>query len=71
MSAWNQATLVILAVVAVVVYMLPAIAASLRGHHKVGSIFVVNLLLGWTIIGWVAALAWSMSKTHKWRRRRY
>ena len=70
MSAWNQAPLIILAVVAVVVYMLPAIIALLRGHHKVGSIFVVNLLLGWTIIGWVAALAWSMSKIHGWRRMR-
>ena len=70
MSAWNQATLIILAAVAVVAYMLPAIIASLRGHHKVGSIFFVNLLLGWTFIGWVAALAWSMSKIHKWRRLR-
>ncbi len=71
MLAWNQAALIVLAVVVIVAYMLPAIIASLRGHHRVGSIFIVNLLLGWTFFGWLAALAWSMSKTHKSRRRRY
>ncbi len=71
MLAWNQAALIVLAVVVIVAYMLPAIIASFRGHHRVGSIFIVNLLLGWTFFGWLAALAWSMSETHKSRRRRY
>ncbi len=38
-------------------YFLP----SIIGHRKqaFGGIFVVNLLLGWTVIGWIAALVWA------------
>jgi len=38
-------------------YFLP----SIIGHQKrsAGAIFVLNLLLGWTVIGWVAALIWA------------
>ena len=44
-----------------IVYFLPDIIAEIRGHHNSKSISVVNLFLGWTLIGWVVAFAWSMS----------
>lgn len=34
---------------------IPTIVAACRSH-RLGSVFVINLLLGWTIIGWVVAL---------------
>lgn len=37
------------------IYFLPSLAA--RGKSSFGSVFVVNLFLGWTIIGWIIALA--------------
>lgn len=42
-------------------YFLPNIIAALRQHPQHGSIFVINLFLGWTLIGWVVALAMSVS----------
>jgi hypothetical protein len=42
-------------------YFLPIITAVLRSHPDSGAIFVVNLFLGWTIIGWVIALAWAFT----------
>ncbi len=48
--------LIVLAVVGAI-YFLPTIIAANRQHHNVGAIVVVNLLLGWTFIGWVVALA--------------
>ena len=39
----------------------PGIIASKRGHRNAGGIWVVTLLLGWTIIGWVVALAMALS----------
>jgi len=39
------------------VYFLPAITARQRKVPDVGMVFVLNLLLGWTLIGWVIALA--------------
>lgn len=42
-------------------YMLPFLIAAVRGHHRVGSIAVLNFLLGWTFLGWVVALALAAS----------
>jgi hypothetical protein len=44
-------------------YFAPAIIAAARHHHNLGSIIVINLLLGWTFIGWIVALAMSVSAT--------
>lgn len=38
-------------------YFVPTIVAVTRHHHQTGAIVVINLLLGWTFIGWVVALA--------------
>jgi hypothetical protein len=40
-------------------YFIPTIVANLRRHPNQNAIFILNLLLGWTLIGWVAALVWS------------
>ena len=40
-------------------YFLPTIIASQRGVTNLGSIAVINLFLGWTLVGWVVALAMS------------
>ncbi|HEU4758351.1 MAG TPA: superinfection immunity protein [Dehalococcoidia bacterium] len=48
--------------IAVCVYFLPSLIAGLRGHHQFGPILVINVLLGWTFIGWVVALAMSLSR---------
>ncbi len=42
-------------------YFLPTLIASQRGHHSTGAIFLLNFLLGWTFMGWVAALIWSFT----------
>lgn len=41
-------------------YFLPAIAG--KDKRNSGSIFLLNLLAGWTVIGWIAALIWAASK---------
>ena len=33
-------------------YMLPTIIGAARKVVNVGSVFAINLLLGWTLIGW-------------------
>ena len=46
-------------------YLLPAWVAVNRNHHNTGAIFVLNLFLGWTLIGWVAALVWASTQTNR------
>jgi CHASE2 domain-containing sensor protein len=42
-------------------YFVPAIVAFRRKHQNATPITVLNLFLGWTVIGWVAALIWSLT----------
>jgi T4 superinfection immunity protein len=58
---------VFLIILLLVVYFVPAVVANSRHHRQLGPIVAVNLLLGWTILGWVAALAWALTTDIKSR----
>ena len=40
-------------------FFLPTLLALTFGRRQMGAIFVLNLLLGWTVIGWAAAMVWA------------
>ena len=42
-----------------VMYFLPSIIALVRGKRDILAVFLLNLLLGWSVIGWVVALIWA------------
>lgn len=50
----------LLSVVGLCLYFLPFIV----GYNKRNStaIFALNLLLGWTFVGWVISLVWALTK---------
>jgi hypothetical protein len=50
-------------VVGLFLYFLPAIIVVDRKLLNSGSIFIVNMFLGWTLLGWVGALAWALAGT--------
>jgi hypothetical protein len=54
--------LVVLLVLAlgVLLYFLPAIIGSKRQVNSSGWLFVINLLLGWTGLGWIVCLLWAV-----------
>ena len=47
----------VLIIIALLIYFFPTMVAG--RHHNSGAIFVLNLLLGWTFVGWVVALVWA------------
>jgi hypothetical protein len=49
-----------LALSGLALYFLPTIIALSRRKRNSGGVFVLNLLLGWSFIGWVAALVWAV-----------
>lgn len=56
-----------------VLYFIPTVIAVIRDHHNKVAIAVLNTFLGWTFIGWVAALVWSVTANKNqpnpdWRR---
>ncbi len=56
-----MSTTLILLILGIVFYFLPAIVAARRGHKNATAIFLTNLFLGWTFIGWVVALVWAFT----------
>ena len=41
-------------------YLLPTFMAFLRSRNSRWGILMVNVLLGWTVVGWVVAFAWAL-----------
>lgn len=41
-------------------YFIPTVIAMVRHHKHALAIFLLNLFAGWTFLGWVAALVWSV-----------
>ena len=46
--------------VALFIYFIPTIVAFARNHTNALAIFILNLFLGFTLIGWVVALIWAV-----------
>jgi len=47
------------------IYFMPAIVAIYREHHCSVSIIVVNVLFGWTLLGWGVAMVWACLPKNK------
>jgi hypothetical protein len=45
-----------------VVYFIPTIVANNMEKKNIMAIFVLNLFLGWTFVGWVIALVWACTE---------
>jgi uncharacterized membrane protein len=63
---------VVILVIAMVVYFLPSIVAYKDKRAAWVGIAILNVLLGWTILGWIAALIWAVTgESEKERAKRY
>ena len=40
-------------------YFLPMLVAVARSHCDARAITLLNMVLGWTLVGWVVALVWA------------
>lgn len=48
-------------VILLVLYFVPSVVAGARSHRNAGAIVALNLLLGWTFVGWVASIVWALT----------
>lgn len=53
---------IIIFIFLVAIYFLPTIVATIKEKKNSTAIFILNLLVGWTLIGWVVALVWSFTE---------
>lgn len=49
----------------IILYFVPSIIA--RKTNSIFGIFLLNLLLGWTFLGWIGALIWAISSNNNRR----
>jgi hypothetical protein len=63
MDLFSPKHIIILLLLAAIlaVYFIPSLVARNRNHPSALAIFVLNLLLGWSLIAWVVALVWAFS----------
>jgi len=47
-------------------YFLPAIIAALRHTHNATGILLLNIFLGWTVVGWFVALLLALFSAPCW-----
>ncbi len=52
---------IIILIVGILIYFIPALMAFQRKHKNRTAILMLNLFLGWSFIGWVVALVWSLT----------
>ncbi len=56
---WDTLPWVGLVLLVSILYLMPTLVAAARKHHNSTAIFVLNLFLGWSFVGWVISLVWA------------
>lgn len=57
------ALITLLAILLIYIYFTPYRIAARRNHRNLTLIFLINLLTGYTAIGWFVALFWALFRT--------
>lgn len=56
-GAASSVVLVVFVIILFAAYFIPGIVASVRHVPNQASVWIINVFLGWTLVGWVVALA--------------
>jgi len=60
LGPWEIGLIFIILLFVLPVYFLPTIIAAVRQTRNLIAIIVLNVLAGWTVLGWVASLVWAI-----------
>jgi len=54
--------LIVVAPLFLIAYFIPLLVAAGRRHRFIGAIGLINLALGWTVLGWFGAIIWAVNR---------
>ena len=60
-TPWFPGSYLPVGLVGLALYLLPTIIVLARRKKNVVGPILVNVLLGWTVIGWIVALIWALT----------
>jgi len=55
----------VLLAVCTLMYMFPTSVAMMKDRKNTGAIAILNLVTGWTLVGWFASLIWAATEGKK------
>ncbi|WP_229514925.1 superinfection immunity protein [Paraburkholderia terrae] len=55
---------IILLIILIVLYIVPSIIAYHRQHASRMAILLINIAFGWTAVGWLLSLIWSLANSN-------
>ena len=58
---FSSVLVIVLWIIGAILYFVPCFVASRRRVNAQGGIIALDILLGWTFLGWVGALIWAIS----------
>ncbi len=61
----QDTVIIVMIIVGIVFYFIPSIIALVRMKKNLIAIIALNFFLGWSLIGWVVSLVWSLSSDSK------
>lgn len=50
-------------IITLLIYFVPSYIAIKKDHKSKAAIILLNIFLGWSVIGYIVALVWSMSES--------
>jgi len=56
---------IVTGIILMCIYFLPTIIAVAKDHKQMPALVVINILTGWTFIGYLIALVWSLWRYKK------
>jgi hypothetical protein len=56
---FGSTSTILMLIAVIIIYILPTIIAYGREHPRRQDVLVLNLLLGWTLIGWIGVFLWA------------
>lgn len=59
-SDFMDFAVVIFVLLSLIFYMIPSIISGKRNTKHFGMICFINVVFGWTVLGWIAALVWAV-----------
>ena len=63
MNIWTYALAGVFALTALFIYLIPTVIVMTNKHPKRWLTSLLNVLLGFTVLGWIACLLWATART--------